>query len=140
MIVSYEVGPTFDHFRPPKPDTTLQDFGCQTSDPRGRSFAPRGKTPVRTVRSQRKTVRVLSAVTNAGTLRFMVLKKAIDAPTLIRCLRGLIRDADRNVFLILDTLNVHKATRVRTWVADHADEIALFYLPPDAPDPSRARW
>ncbi len=110
------------------------ETSLSTSDPRGRSFAPRGKTPVRTVRSQRKTVSVLSAVTNAGTLRFMVLKKAIDAPTLIRFLRGLIRDADRKVFLILDTLNVHKATRVRTWVADHADEIALFSLPPYAPD------
>jgi len=29
MIVSYEVGPTSDHFRPPTPDTTLHHFGCQ---------------------------------------------------------------------------------------------------------------
>ncbi len=110
------------------------ETSLSTSDPRGRSFAPRGKTPVRTVLSQRKTVSFLSSVTNAGTLRFMVLKKAIDAPTLIRFLRGLIRDAGRKVFLILDNLNVHKAKQVRAWVAAHADEIALFYLPPYAPD------
>ena len=110
------------------------ETSLSTSDPRGRSFAPRGKTPVRTLLSQRKTVSFLSSVTNTGTLRFMVLKKAIDAPTLIRFLRGLIRDAGRKIFLILDNLNVHKAKQVRAWVAAHADEIALFYLPPYAPD------
>lgn len=110
------------------------ETSLSTSDPRGRSFAPRGKTPVRTVLSQRKSVSFLSSVTNAGTLRFMVLKKAIDAPTLIRFLRGLIRDAKRKVFLILDNLNVHKSKKVRAWVADHVDDIAIFYLPAYAPD------
>jgi transposase len=104
------------------------------SDPRGHGFAPRGRTPVRPILSQRKSVSFLSAISNQGTLRFLVLKQAIDAQTLIRFLRRLCRDAGRKVFLILDNRNVHKAREVRAWVAAHADAIALFCLPPDSPE------
>lgn len=110
------------------------ETSLSTSEARGRGFAPRGKTPVLSVLSQRKSVSFLSTVTNQGTLRFMVLHKALDAPLLIRFLRRLIRDADGKVFLILDNLKVHKAAKVRAWVEEHADSIALFYLPPYAPE------
>ena len=110
------------------------ETSLSTSEVRGRGFAPRGKTPVLPVLSQRKSVSFLSTVTNQGTLRFMTLHKALDASILIRFLRRLIRDADRKVFLILDNLKVHKATKVRAWVEEHADAIALFYLPPYAPE------
>ena len=110
------------------------ETSLSTSDPRGRGFAPTGKTPVRTVLSQRRSVSFLSTISNTGTLRFMVLKKAIDAPTLIRFFRRLCRDAGRKVIVILDNLNVHKARDVRDWVAAHADAIELCYLPSYAPE------
>ncbi len=105
-----------------------------TSDTRGRGFAPRGRTPVLTVVSRRKSVSVLSTVTNQGKVRFMVLEGPLTAPMLIRFLRRLIRDTKRRVFVILDNLTVHKAARVRAWVMAHRDTIALFYLPPYAPE------
>lgn len=105
-----------------------------TSDPRGRSFAPKGKTPVRTLLSQRRSVSFLSTISNTGTLRFMVLKKAIDAPTLITFFKRLCKDAGRKVFVILDNLSVHKARDVRAWVEAHAEAIALFYLPSYSPE------
>lgn len=110
------------------------ETSLSTSDPRGRSFAPKGKTPVRTLLSQRRSVSFLSSISNAGTLRFMVLTKAIDAPTLIRFFTRLCRDAGKKVFVILDNLNVHKARLVRDWVAEHADVIELFYLPSYSPE------
>ncbi len=36
--------------------------------------------------------------------------------------------------LIVDNLKVHKAGKVKAWVASHAHEIALFYLPAYAPE------
>jgi transposase len=62
----------------------------------------------------------------------MVLKKAVDAPTLITFLTRLGKDAGRKVVLILDNLNVRKAKDVRAWVAAHAELIAIHYLPPYA--------
>jgi len=110
------------------------ETSLSTSDPRGRGFAPKGRTPVRPLLAQRRSVSFLSTISNIGTLRFMVLKKAIDAPTLIRFFTRLCRDAGKKVFVILDNPNVHKARDVRDWVAAHADAIALFYLPSYAPD------
>ena len=110
------------------------ETSLSTSDSRGRGFAPRGKTPVRPILSQRRSVSFLSAISNAGTLRFMVLTKAIDARTLIKFFTRLCRDARKKVFVILDNRNVHKARDVRDWVAAHADAIAVFYLPSDAPE------
>jgi transposase len=36
--------------------------------------------------------------------------------------------------LILDNLNVHKAAKVRAWVEAHRHQLAVFYLPPYAPE------
>ena len=110
------------------------ETSLSTSDPRGRGFAPKGKTPVRTIRSARRSVSFLSTISNSGTLRFMVLKTAIDAPTLIRFFRRLCRDAGRKVIVILDNLNVHKARTVRDWVAAHADDIEVCDLPSYSPE------
>jgi transposase len=110
------------------------ETSLSTSDPRGRGFAPRGQTPVLAVVSRRKAVSFLSSITNQGLVRFMVLDGPLDAPTLIRFMRRLIRSTERKVFLILDNLNVHKAAKVRAWVAAHVDAITVFYLPPYAPE------
>lgn len=38
------------------------------------------------------------------------------------------------MFLIVDNLKVHHASKVKTWAAAHVHEIELFYLPAYAPD------
>lgn len=110
------------------------ETSLSTSDQRGRGFAPKGKTPVLMVVSQRKSVSFLSAITNRGKVRFMVLKGPLSATTFIGFMRRLIRDSARKVFLIVDNLNVHKAAKVRLWVQAHRSEIEIFYLPPYAPE------
>ena len=110
------------------------ETSLSTSDPRGRGYAPRGQTPVLEVVARRKSVSFLSTITNQGLVRFMALEGQLSAPMLIRFLRRLIRSTDQKVFLILDNLNVHKAAKVRAWVAAHADQLAVFYLPAYAPE------
>ncbi len=85
---------------------------------------------MRPMLSQRWSVSYLLAISDRGLLRFLLLKKAIDAPALITFLERLCQDAGQKVYLILDNLKVHKAREVWEWVEAHADQIALFYLPP----------
>ena len=59
---------------------------------------------------------------------------ALNADLFLDFLRRLIKDAGRKVVLIVDDLKVHKAGKVQAWVASHAHEIALFYLPAYAPE------
>jgi transposase len=110
------------------------ETSLSTSDPRGRGFAPRGRTPRLRVVSQRRSVSFLSTITNRGKVRFMVLPGPLSARLLIGFMRRLRRDTQRKVFLILDQLNVHKAAKVRAWVRGHRDAIAVFYLRPYAPE------
>jgi hypothetical protein len=67
-------------------------------------------------------------------MRFMLYDGALDVERFLAFLRRLVRDAGRKVFLIVDDLKVHHAKKVKAWVASHAHEIALFYLPAYAPE------
>jgi transposase len=100
----------------------------------GRSFAPKGKTPVLRRPAQRHTLSMISAVTNRGTLRFMLYEGALNAALFLAFLQRLVRSAAGKVFLIVDNLKVHKAGKVQAWVAQHRDKIELVFLPAYAPE------
>src|SRR5215212_3882981 len=110
------------------------ETGLRSDDVRGRSYAPRGRTPVVRVCHRRASLSLISAVTNRGELRWMVVDGAVDAPRFIRLLRRLIRDARRKVFLIVDRLKAHRARLTRDWLAAHRAEIEVSYLPPYSPE------
>jgi transposase len=110
------------------------ETGLRSDDVRGRSYAPRGTRPVVHPSHRRANIGVISAVTNKGELRWMVLHKAITAPALISFLARLIRDADCKVFLILDRLRVHRSQAVRDWLAQHTAQIEVFHLPAYSPE------
>src|SRR5829696_6210084 len=76
------------------------ETGLRSDDVRGRGYAPRGRTPLVRVCHKRAGLSLLSAVTNRGELRWMVVDGAVKAPDLVRFLRRLIRGARRKVVLI----------------------------------------
>ena len=110
------------------------ETGLRSDDVRGRSYAPRGRTPVVRVCHKRAGLSLISTVTNRGELRWMIVDGAVDAPTFIRFLQRLVRDARCKVSLILDRLKAHRARLTRDWLADHRSEIEVHYLPPYSPE------
>lgn len=105
------------------------------TDVRGRSYAPAGKTPVTyAVGGTRQKLSMIATVTNQGKTRWMIIDDAFNADKLIEFLAALIKDAERKVFLILDNLRVHHSKPVKEWVAEHAAQIELFYLPSYSPE------
>jgi transposase len=100
----------------------------------GRSFAPRGHTPVIRRPGKRFSYSMISSLTNQGKLRFMIYEGAIKAPIFLDFLQRLVREAARKLFVIVDNLPVHRAHRVTAWVQNHAEQIELFYLPSYAPE------
>src|SRR5918994_6291866 len=70
------------------------ETGLRSDDVRGRSYAPRGQTPVVRPNHRRANIGLISAVTNKGELRWKVLEGAITAPRLIDFMARLVRDAD----------------------------------------------
>src|SRR5689334_4471904 len=110
------------------------ETGVSNQDQIGRSWAPKGRTPVVARTAKRIARSMISAVSNRGLMRFMLYEGALNADRFLAFLRRLTKDAGRKVILIVDNLKVHKAGKVRAWVASHAHEIELVYLPAYAPD------
>ena len=110
------------------------ETGLRSDDVRGRGYAPRGRTPEVRINHKRAGLGLISAVTNKGELRWMVLDGAVKAASLLRFLGRLVRDADGKVFLILDRLPVHRARSVGDWLAGRRAEIEVFHLPPYSPE------
>jgi transposase len=110
------------------------ETGLRSDDVRGRGYAPRGRTPEVRVNHKRANLGLISAVTNKGELRWMVLDGAVTAESLLRFLGRLVRDVDQKLFLILDRLPVHRSAKVRAWLAGREAEIEVFYLPGYSPE------
>ena len=110
------------------------ETGPRPDDVRGRGHAPRGRTPEVRVDHRRAGLGLISAAANKGELRRMVPDGAIEAPSLLRFLARLVRDAGQEVFLILDRLPVHRSARVRAWSAGREAEIEVFYPPGYGPE------
>jgi transposase len=119
---------------PSRPAGWGGETGISNQPVYGRSFAPKGQTPVLRRPATRRTLSMISAVTNRGSLRFMLYEGALNATLFLTFLQRLVRSAAGKVFLIVDNLKVHKAGKVQAWVAAHRERIELFFLPAYAPE------
>jgi transposase len=104
------------------------------TDVRGRSYAPKGQTPVTAAPGTRQKLSMISTVTNQGKVRWMIIDGNFDAKKLIEFLEALIKDATRKIFLILDNLRAHHSKLVKAWLEEREDRIEIFYLPSYAPE------
>ena len=100
----------------------------------GRSYAPKGKTPAMLIPAKRERINMISSITNQGKVRFMIYENSMNADTLKKFLKRLIKDSDKKVFLILDNLRTHHCNAVKEWLESHKDEIELFFLPSYSPE------
>lgn len=100
----------------------------------GRSYAPKGKTPVKDKMAKRISLNMISTVTNQGKVRFMTYKGTMDSSVFIDFLKRLIKGAKNKIYLILDNLRVHHSKLVMEWVEKNKGKIALFFLPSYSPE------
>jgi transposase len=110
------------------------ETGVRSDSQHGRSYAPKGKTPVVRLNAKRASLNMISAITNQGAVRFMVYDGTMTAQVLIKFMNQLIKGMKRKVFLILDNLRVHHSKLVAEWLAANKEKIELFFLPAYAPE------
>lgn len=110
------------------------ETGVKNQCNHGRSYAPRGKTPVKESMSKRFSVNMVSAITNQGKVQFMIYSENMNADKFIEFMQQLIKSSSRKVYLILDNLRVHHSKIVKSWEEENKDKIALFFLPSYSPE------
>ncbi len=112
------------------------ETGVRNNCQHGRSYAPKGKTPVKQSMSKRFSVNMISTVTNQGKVQFMMYKENMNAQKLIEFMERLIKDSPKKIYLILDNLRVHHSKIVKEWLEQDEikQHIAVFYLPAYSPE------
>jgi len=110
------------------------ETGIRNDCQHGRSYAPKGKTPIKMKMAKRLSLNMISTVTNQGKVRFMTYKGNMNAALFIEFMKRLIKGASQKVYLILDNLRVHHSKLVKAWVKENETSIALFFLPSYSPE------
>jgi transposase len=101
----------------------------------GRSYAPRGKTPVVREAAKKLKINLISAVTNRGELSFMTYPARMTQSKYLLFLARLVKSADgRKIYVIADNLSVHHGKRVKAWAGERSDEVELYYIPSYSPE------
>jgi transposase len=110
------------------------ETGLRNTSQYGRSYAPKGQTPVQTLPAKRISTNFIATVSNQGKVRFMGYHGKMNAQLFLKFLRRLIQGNKKKIFLILDNLRVHHATPVQAWLEEHSEQIELFFLPSYSPE------
>lgn len=110
------------------------ETGARNQSNHGRSYAPKGKTPVKRSMAKKFSVNMISAITNQGKVMFMIYSDTMNADKFIEFMKQLIKTSNRKIYFIVDNLRVHHSSMVKEWVANHSDKIRLLYLPSYSPE------
>ncbi len=106
----------------------------------GTTWAPIGCTPVVIGPAVRHAVKMVSAVGQRGECSFEVHEGTMDAGRFIEFLQKLLHDFDKPIFLVVDGSSVHKAKKVKEFVAGTQGRLELFFLPPYSPELNPDEW
>ena len=106
-------------------------MGIRSDSQHGRSYVPKGKTPVIRLFAKRVLMNMISTVSNPGKVHFMMYSGRMNAQWLIQFLKPWVKAYEHKIFLILGNLRVHHAKPVNAWLADERNKarIKVFFLP-----------
>lgn len=110
------------------------ETGVRNNSQHGRSYAPKGRTPVKKSMSKRFSANMISTVTNQGKVEFMIYTETMNADMFIKFLKQLIKNRERKIYLILDNLKVHHSKIVKAWAEQNKEHIELYFLPSYSPE------
>jgi transposase len=99
-----------------------------------RGYAPKGKTPILKHDGTRRKVNMISAVTNAGEVRFMCYTATMTQSKFILFLSKLKASSEGPVIVITDNLSVHHGKRVAEWVKKQEGAVQLEFIPSYSPE------
>jgi transposase len=111
------------------------EVGAAADHHPGMGYARRGERARMAVPDPHIRVNQISAIGNTGCVHFMTYKGSFSHATFLVFLAKLVEGAaGKKILLIVDRLQAHKTPEVEEWLAEHKDEIEVFYLPRYSPE------
>lgn len=110
------------------------ETGMRSDHQAGRSYAPKGQTPVIKRTGQRFSINMISAISNRGHLQFMIIDGRFNSAVFLVFLKRLIKYSRQKVYFITDGHPAHKTKQLNAWLAENKKRIEVFFLPPYSPE------
>lgn len=108
----------------------------------GKTWAPKGKTPVVEVTGARGGVLAMSAISPTGRIRFRLEKRKINASVMIEFLKQIGQThKKRKIAIVMDQAPAHTAQKIKNFI-DNQKQLKIFYIPPYSPElnPDEKVW
>jgi transposase len=112
----------------------LDEAGVRSDASPGRTWAPRGQTPVVPTSGQRQSINAISAVTPRGDFWWRTFSGRLNASRFLEFLGAFMHRRRIPVFLITDRHPAHIAKVVASYVQQCRGRLELHFLPGYAPD------
>lgn len=109
----------------------------------GRTWAPKGKTPIVKVTGKRGGFCLTSAISPAGKMIFRIEKKKVTADVHVEFLRQIVRHHPyRKIIVVEDKAPPHIAKKVKKFAEENKKRFALYYIPSYSPklNPDEHVW
>ena len=118
------------------------ESGFRADTVHGKTWAPKGKTPVVNRPGQRQSISAASAVNAKGGFWFATYQGALNAELFIELLKKMMKGRAKPVHLVVDGLPAHKKLNVREYIASTQGKLTMHVLPGYAPDlnPDELVW
>ena len=100
----------------------------------GRSYAPKGETPVIKKTGKRFSLNMISAISNKGYLQFMILDGRFNSAVFLSFLIQMVKYSRQKIFYITDGHPAHKTQKLNFWLKENKRRIEVFFLPPYSPE------
>ena len=110
------------------------ETGCRSNHQAGRSYAPKGKTPIIMATGKRFTVNMISAISNRGHLQFMLMEAGFNSEVFQKFLQQMIKHSRKKIFFITDNHPAHKTKKRLQWLEENKQRIEVFFIPPYSPE------
>jgi transposase len=118
------------------------ESGFRADAVHGKTWAPRGQTPVIERPGQRQSISAASAISVKGAFWFATYQGGLTGELFVELLKKMMYRRKKPVRLVVDGLPAHKKAVVKNYVASTRGKLTLHFLPGYAPylNPDELVW
>ena len=112
------------------------ETGMRSDHQAGKSYAPKGKTPVIKRTGNRFSLNMISAISNRGHLQFMIIdgNGRFNSDVFKTFLKQMIKYRKQKIYFVTDNHSAHKTKLLNEWLEKNKKKIEVFFLPPYSPE------
>jgi transposase len=120
----------------------VDESAVRSDHHRGTTWGAVGQTPVVEDSGDRFGLKLISAVSPRGDMRFSVIEGRMNSDRFIEFLKKLHRDAGKPIIVIADNASYHSSKKVQQFAQESDNSIHLGHLPKYAPElnPDEQVW